>query len=159
VGQGLSPELLPLADESPADYLARLKALHVRAGALIDAIEQRRPALGPIPAPHADPDLERPVRASGDRRVTETAERRTGVQERRLGMPDLRVVRIDRRLGKRDRRTPAFDRREGLERRRDPSPVPWEGRLRLDRVTVMWILQVLAWVAVVAAVLLVGISK
>ncbi|MCW2989841.1 MAG: hypothetical protein JWM73_435, partial [Solirubrobacterales bacterium] len=67
-GQDLGVELLPLPSESPADYLHRLKAVHARVGALIGAIETRRPALGPPPAA-------RPVRA-GDRREPEHGERR-----------------------------------------------------------------------------------
>lgn len=42
--------LTPAPDESPEAYLARLKALHARTGALVEAIEQRRPALRPAAA-------------------------------------------------------------------------------------------------------------
>jgi hypothetical protein len=143
-------ELLPLPNEPPAEYLARLKALHARVAALIDAIEERRPALGPMPV--------RPPRAP-DRRAPRVGERRLGVEDRRRALPDMRRVPIERRFGRRDRRTPvAVDRREGFERRREPNPVPWEGRLRLNRVTLMWALQVVAWVAIALVALIYGIG-
>jgi hypothetical protein len=151
-GQDLGGELLPLIEETPAEYLARLKALHARVGALIDAIETRRPILGPVPA--------RPVRAAADRRTTETTERRLGIDDRRTGLPEIRSVPYERRFGMRDRRHDFVDRREdSYSRRREPATVPWEGPLRLNRVTLMWVLQVAAWVAVAAIALIYGIGN
>lgn len=146
-------QLLPLASETPAEYLARLKTLHARVGALIDTIESRRPVLGPVPA--------HPPRAAADRRVSERVERRSQVEDRRAGLPDTRPVAINRRFGPRDRRKAAgLERREDhIERRRDPSPVPWQGRLRFDRTAMVWVFQVVAWVAVAAVALIYGIGR
>jgi hypothetical protein len=152
-GSDLGVELLPLPSESPADYLARLKAIHARVGALIGAIETRRPILGPIPQPPA------PRRLQPDRREPEHAERRTAVADRRVGLPDERAVPINRRFGPRDRRHRPVERREEIARRRDPSPVPWKGHLRLDGTTAMWVLQVIAWTAVAAVTLIYGIGR
>ncbi|MFL5843218.1 MAG: hypothetical protein ACJ762_00900 [Solirubrobacteraceae bacterium] len=150
-GRDIAVELLPLPDESPADYLARLEALHARVGALIGAIETRRPVLGPPPAA-----VERANRAA-ERRAVST-ERRAALLDRRVGMADARPVPINRRFGARDRRRLPVERREDFsDRRRDPSPVPWQGRFRLDRTAAMWTLQILAWAAVVATVLIFGI--
>jgi hypothetical protein len=152
-GQELGAELLPRPAESPADYLARLKALHGRVGALIDAIETRRPVLGPIPAPPP------PWRNRNDRRELEHGERRS-LPDRRLGLPDERPVPINRRFGPRDRRRTPVERREDhIDRRRDPSPVPWQGRFRLDGTAAMWVLQVVAWTAVAAVTLIYGIGR
>ena len=151
-GQDLGGELLPLIEETPAEYLARLKAVHARVGALIDAIETRRPVLGPVPA--------RPVRSATDRRATEVTERRLGVEDRRAGLPDIRSVPYERRFGSRDRRHDFVDRREtSYERRREPGAVPWQGQLRLDRHTMIWVLQVAAWIAVAAIALIYGIGN
>jgi hypothetical protein len=149
----LGVELLPLPTESPADYLARLKALHARVGALIGAIETRRPILGPVPQAPA------PRRHRSDRRELEHGERRV-LPDRRMGLPDERAVAINRRFGPRDRRRMPVERREDyIERRRDPSPVPWQGRFRLDGTAAMWVLQVLAWTAVAAVALIYGIGR
>jgi hypothetical protein len=152
-GQELGPELMPLPTESPSEYIARLKALHARVGALIGAIETRRPALGPMPM------VPRPERAVSDRRAAEHAERRA-TPDRRTGLPDARPVAINRRFGPRDRRRMPVERREEyIERRRAPSPVPWQGRLRLDGTAAMWVLQVVAWTAVAAIALIYGIGR
>lgn len=154
-GSDLGVELLPLPSETPADYLARLKALHARVGALIGAIEMRRPILGPVPQPPA------PRRLQPDRREAEHGDRRAASVDRRVGRPDERPVPINRRFGPRDRRHhhPVARREETIVRRRDPSPVPWQGRLRLDGTTAMWILQVIAWIAVAAIALIYGIGR
>lgn len=145
-GHELGVELLPLATETPAEYLARLKALHTRVGALIGAIEQRRPVLGPIPV--------RPPRAAVDRRTPVDTDRREGTEDRRMGLPEARSVPFDRRFGARDRRTLPVERREDhIERRRDPKP--WA----LDGTAAMWALQVAAWVAVAAIALVYGIGR
>jgi hypothetical protein len=142
----LGVELLPLATETPAEYLARLKALHARVGALIGAIEQRRPVLGPMPV--------RPPRAAVDRRTDVDADRRVGSDDRRVGLPEARSVPFDRRFGARERRSLPVERREDhIERRRDPKP--WA----LDGTAAMWALQVTAWVAVAAIALVYGIGR
>ena len=146
--------LLPFDDESPAEYLERLKALHRRAGALIDAIEQRKPALG---AP-----MVRPPRAAVDRRAAEEPDRRDGLDDRRIGLPEARSLPLERREGPRERRTlPAPDRREPhIERRRDPDPIPWQKQgFRLDTTAMMWALQIAAWVAVVGIALVYGLGR
>lgn len=151
-GHDLGVELLPLVDETPAEYLARLKALHRRVGALIDTIESRRPVLGPIPG--------KPPRAVADRREPGPAERRSAEDgDRREGMPDPRSMTYERRYGARDRRTTPVDRRGELERRRDPSPTPWRGGLAMDVTTLTWALQVLAWIAVVVIALVYGFGN
>lgn len=153
-GSDLGADLLPLPSESPADYLSRLKALHARVGALIGAIETRRPILGPMPQPPA------PRRLQPDRREPEHGERRTAVADRRVGLPDERPVPINRRFGPRDRRHRPVERREEtIARRRDPSPVPWQGRFKLDGTTAMWVLQVIAWTTVAAVALIYGIGR
>lgn len=153
-GGDLGAELLPLASETPADYLARLKGLHARVGALIGAIETRRPILGPVPQPPA------PRRLQVDRREAEHGERRVTVVDRRVGLRDERPVAINRRFGPRDRRHRPVERREEtIVRRRDPSPVPWQGRFQLDGTTAMWVLQVIAWTAVAAIALIYGIGR
>jgi hypothetical protein len=148
-------ELLPYVDESPAEYLARLKALHARVGALIGAIEAKRPALG---AP-----MVRPPRSTLDRRApAEAAERRDGLDDRRIGLPENRGLPLERRDGPRDRRTPLrVDRREDhIERRREPENVPWQRTgFRLDTTAMMWALQIAAWVAVAAIALVYGIGR
>jgi hypothetical protein len=150
-GADLGVELLPLTEESPAEYLARLKALHKRVGALINTIEQRRPVLGPVPV--------RPPRAVSDRREPEIGERRLGTEDRRHGDPDPRPVPIERRFGRRDRRGgAAVDRRDEYDRRRDPSPVPWRGGLHWNRTTAIWVVQILAWVAIAVFALVYGIG-
>jgi hypothetical protein len=95
--------LLPGRDESPAEYLARLKNLHARAGSLISKIEERR-------------------------------------------------------AGARDRRTGAGNRRRDIDRRRNVRSLPWEGGLRFDRTTLIWIVQVSAWIAIVVLALVYGIG-
>lgn len=145
-GRDLGAEILPLPDESPGDYLARLKALHARVGALIATIETRRPVLGPMPAGSA------PRAVLPDRREGVRGERRTQ-PDRRVGLPDARPVAADRRQAPVDRREDAYG------RRRVPSPVPWQGRLRLDGTVVMWALQVLAWTAVVVVALVWGLGR
>jgi hypothetical protein len=154
-GHDLGAELLPFPSESPSDYLARLKALHARVGALIDAIEMRRPVLGPQPTA---PAL---AQRGGDRREPAGGERRTtAVGDRRVGLPDERPVPVNRRFGSRDRRRMPVERRqEYSDPRRDPRPVPWEGRFRLDGTAAMWALQVVAWTAVVATALIFGIGR
>lgn len=152
-GGDLCVELLPLRDESPAEYLARLKAIRQRVGSLIDTIEERRPVLGPVPV--------RPPRSAVDRRA-QVGERRLGSSDRRHGDPDPRPVPIERRFGKRDRRTGAaiVDRRDVYDRRRDPPPVPWQrsGGLRWDRTTMIWTIQIIAWIAIAAAALAFGLN-
>lgn len=144
-GQDLGAELLPLVGESPAEYLVRLKALHARVGTLIETIESRRPALGG-PA-------ERPTRAAADRRADEAADRREGLDERRIGLPEARPLPIERREGARERRVLPVDRRdEYIERRRDP-------RFRLDGTALMWALQIAAWIAVAGFALLYGLGR
>lgn len=145
-GRDLGPDLQPFPDEAPAEYLARLKGLHARVGALVAAIETRRPVLGPMPAGAA------PRAVLPDRREGLRGERRAQA-ERRIGLPDARPVTADRRRMPVDRREDAF------ERRRDPSPVPWQGRLRLDGTVAMWALQVLAWTAVVVVALVWGLGR
>jgi hypothetical protein len=151
-GHDLGADLLPLPAESPADYLARMKSLHARVGALVAAIEERRPALGPVPpGPGAR-------RAPSDRRESAQGERRAH-PERRLGLPDERAAPIDRRLGARERRRMRVDRREdAYARRREPGHVPWHGGFRLDGTAAMWAMQVLAWTAVVVVVLVWGLG-
>ncbi|MCW2968653.1 MAG: hypothetical protein JWM71_2425 [Solirubrobacteraceae bacterium] len=156
-GPDLGVELLPLPDESPADYLDRLKALHARVGTLIDTIETRRPALGAV---RAAAPLVHPPRTLPDRRAEPVVDRRLGPDDRRLGLPDSRAVAINRRFGPRDRRRMPVERRdEDYDRRRDPNPVPWQGRLRFDGVTLMWGLQVVAWIAFAAIALIYGIGR
>ena len=149
----LGVELLPLREESPAEYLARLKAIHQRVGSLIDTIEKRRPVLGPVPV--------RPPRAVADRRA-EVGERRAGISDRRHGEPDPRPVPIERRFGKRDRRTGAavIDRRDVYDRRRDPPAVPWQrsGGLRWDRTTMVWAIQIVAWITIAVVALVFGLG-
>ena len=147
-------ELLPLLEESPAEYLARLKALHTRVGTLIDAIESRKPALG---AP-----MVRPPRSAVDRRAAERVNRRDGLDDRRIGLPEARSLPLERRDGPRERRTMrAPERREThIERRRDPEPVPWKKPgFRLDTTAMMWALQIAAWVAVVGIALIYGLGR
>jgi hypothetical protein len=152
----LGNELLPRPDESPADYIARLKAFQARVGDLIETIERRRPILAPAPVAPAAP--RRPVaRGAGERRVA-GADRRAGQRERRRGLPDARAEPAERRRGPRERRRLAFDRREELARRREPRPVPWEGPLEVNRVTMIWALQVFAWVAIAAMALIFGLG-
>lgn len=148
-GHDLGVELLPLLDETPAEYLARLKALHKRVGALIDTVESRKPVLGPVPA--------KPPRAVADRREPGPSERRAAEEsDRRAGLPDPRSVTYERRYGARDRRTAPVDRRGEIERRRSPSPTPWGGGLAMDVTTLTWALQILAWIAVVVVALVYG---
>lgn len=126
---GPDPELLPRAEETPEQYLDRLKALHARLTVLIDAIEGRRPAL-------------RPEGAGTDRRVAPVTERRSSSGDRRLGLPDPRPVAIDRR---------ADQPPEG--------PIDAAPRVRLDRTALVWAVQVLIWVAVVAFALVYGLGR
>lgn len=124
------PELLPRVDETPEQYLERLKSLHVRLTALIDAIENRRPAL-------------RPEVGGNDRRSAPVAERRTGETDRRVGLPDPRPVSIDRRV------PPP-----------PPGPVDAPPRMRTDRGTALvWAVQVAIWIAVVAFALIYGLGR
>ena len=169
--------LLPGVEESPAEYLARLKNLHARAGALIAKLEERRPArsvaaeaerprtpalAAPAPARTADEPAPWPVR---DRRSE--IERRIGASNRRLGNGDRRArgqvrgaiaVADERRAGPRDRRTGATDRRRGIDRRRIVRNLPWEGGLRLDRTALIWVIQVAAWVTIVVLALVYGLG-
>lgn len=171
LGADLGVDLLPLPDEAPEAYLSRLRALHARVGALIRTIEERRPALGGAatttpgritgtrrpPLPALPPQ---PRRTQPERRDTAVADRRVGAPDRRVGLPDARPVPINRRFGPRDRRRAPLDRRdEQFDRRRDPSPVPWQGRLRLDGTTMMWVLQIAAWVTFAALALIYGIGR
>ena len=142
---GLAPELRPGPSESPQAYLERLRAHHARVGSLIETIEAQRPG---APRRHRD--------RGGDRRYLDD-ERRTGDGERRTGVPETRTTWQERRQGARDRRRWRVPRREGLDRRRNPPPVPWRGGLRADRVTGIWALQVLAWLAIFAAILAYGL--
>lgn len=169
--------LLPGRDESPAEYLARLKTLHARAGSLISKIEERRTnglaaptgarvaAVVAAPASAALPPAENlrpwPVR---DRR--ERVERRIGAAHRRIGAvdrrrhdADTRALIEERRAGARDRRIGASDRRRDIDRRRIVRSLPWEGGLRFDRTTLNWIVQVAAWIAIVVVALVYGIGK
>jgi hypothetical protein len=145
---GVGPDLLPGPYESGSEYLERLRAHHKRVGALIDTIEERRPA--GVPG--------RQERTTGDRRYLDD-ERRTGVTQRRDDNPDTRTVLRERRAGARERRGWRVPRREGLERRRHPLPVPWEGKLRADRVTAIWAVQIIAWLAVAVVALSYGIGR
>lgn len=143
----VGPDLLPGPYESASEYLERLRAHHERVGALIEAIEERRPGAAPG----------RRERADGERRDLDD-ERRTGVAERREGGADAWAVWPERRSGPRERRIWRVLRREGLERRRDPSPVPWRGKLHADRVTIIWAVQIAVWLAVALLALIFGVG-
>jgi hypothetical protein len=99
----------------------------------------------------------RQERTTSDRRYLDE-ERRTGAAQRREGVPDTRKVLRERRSGPRERRSWRVLRREGLERRRNPAAVPWEGKLRADRVTVIWGVQIVAWLAVAVVALVYGLG-
>lgn len=176
--------LLPGRDESPAEYLARLKNLHARAGSLISKIEERRtnglaapsgarvaavvaapapvaaPLVAPAGLPPAEDLLSWPVRDRRERveRRIGAANRRISAVDRRRRNPDTRALFEERRAGARDRRTGAGNRRRDIDRRRNVRSLPWEGGLRFDRTTLIWIVQVSAWIAIVVLALVYGIG-
>lgn len=126
---GPDPELLPQVDETPEQYLERLRALHARLTALIDAIEGRRPALRPDPA-------------GTDRRSAPVPDRRGGLPDRRVGLPDERPVAIDRRADP-----------------PPPGPVDAAPRVTFDRTALVWVVQVAIWIAVVVFALVYGLGR
>src|SRR4051794_37349882 len=80
-------------------------------------------------------------------------DRRRGPRDRRRGRPDRREHRVERRIGPVDRRSGRPNRRLGGQRRRDRAPRRPGG---LDPMVVLWIANVLCWIAVVAVLLIWG---
>lgn len=125
-------------------------------------------AVPPPAAPRLRPPLEPPPvqervwpaqeRRLGVERRIGAADRRHGVGDRRRGAADMRAEPIERRSGPRDRRTGPDDRRHGMERRRVVRSLPWEGGLRLDATTMVWVVQVLAWTAIAVVALVYGLG-
>ena len=85
--------------------------------------------------------------------------RRIGADDRRRRNPDNRALFEERREGARNRRNGPSDRRHGIDRRRRARGLPWEGGLRFDRTTLMWLVQIAAWVTIVVMALVYGIGK
>lgn len=179
----VSAVLMPAPGERRDEYLERMLGLRAQLDALIGAArrgltaERARPELPAAERPRFEPaGPGRPPEAAVvpakapaswpavDRRGT-PSDRRAGPVDRRLGLadrrrrrPDTRLVRSERRADPADRRRGPVDRRHGGDRRRPSRSAGAASPLRFDAMTLFWVVQVVAWIAVAAIVLLYGLG-
>lgn len=139
--------LAPRPHETLEQYALRLRVLHAQLSALLAAVErgarerrEREPAPTPVISPRAGAPTRRALVAlpPPTERVSSPEpvllDRRSGVTDRRIGMPDLRDDPYDRRWGLPDRR--ASSRRPAWS---GPRPAP-------DLESLFWAVQIVAWI-------------